>query len=411
MLKDAGALKAASIGLMVSMILSTSMWMNTGKPNEAAYSAGRSIMNALLGEIIIKLEGAAVKLAAQAGETAIAAGKKMQEYAGKALKDFDFGDFLDSVKNRLSWKQQVTDPDSLLGMDFKEAVKNAGTDALENVGSHLSADAKELLNRQIEDGLVTHNNLKDLENFLEWGSLNNLDSNQLRAALVCDPDSMSHKEFQSIMEWTGSHSSSLNNVTGDGITCLSNRWDDLGSIGAQDETMKQLEQESAKLAAGGEQMNAADVKEVVKKAEKAVAFIDVDDKALKHSTVGEFTEDPKTKVVSRMKGGGHGQANIDFLNANGFEYNIVMEYPNGVRVGNVPKHKEPIKRTGIGQSWFPKTWSENKIKEAGIFVANLPENKILPDGVIGYGEYDGVRVGIIKTHGRIATIFPDANLQ
>lgn len=88
-----------------------------------------------------------------------------------------------------------------------------------------------------------------------------------------------------------------------------------------------------------------------------------------------------------------------------------MEYPNGVRVGNVTKHKEPLKRTGTNQSWFPKTWSENKIKEAGIFVANLPENKILPDGVIGYGEYDGVRVAIIKTHGRVATIFPDATLQ
>lgn len=29
----------------------------------------------------------------------------------------------------------------------------------------------------------------------------------------------------------------------------------------------------------------------------------------------------------------------------------------------------------------------------------------MPDGVIGYGEYDGVRVGIIKTDGKIGTIF------
>lgn len=35
----------------------------------------------------------------------------------------------------------------------------------------------------------------------------------------------------------------------------------------------------------------------------------------------------------------------------------------------------------------------------------------MPDGVIGYGEYDGVRVGIIKTDGKIGTIFPDADLQ
>ena len=98
-----------------------------------------------------------------------------------------------------------------------------------------------------------------------------------------------------------------------------------------------------------------------------------------------------------MKGGGHGQYNINFLEENGIEYNIVKEYDNGVRVGNVPKHKTPSKRTGTGQAWFPKN--------------NLPDNKNLPDGVIGYGEYDGVRVGIIKTDGKIGTIFPDADLQ
>ena len=44
-----------------------------------------------------------------------------------------------------------------------------------------------------------------------------------------------------------------------------------------------------------------------------------------------------------MKGGGHGQSNINFLEENGIEYNIVKEYDNGVRVGNVPKHKTPQK--------------------------------------------------------------------
>ena len=34
-----------------------------------------------------------------------------------------------------------------------------------------------------------------------------------------------------------------------------------------------------------------------------------------------------------MKGLGHGQANIEFLEANGLEYNIVKVYDNGVRVG------------------------------------------------------------------------------
>ena len=96
-----------------------------------------------------------------------------------------------------------------------------------------------------------------------------------------------------------------------------------------------------------------------------------------------------------MKGGGHGQSNIDFLKKNGIDYNIIKEYENGVRVGNVPKHKTPLKRTGTEQAWFPQNWSDTKIK----------------DGVISFGEYDGVRVGIIKTDGRIGTIFPDADLQ
>ena len=137
----------------------------------------------------------------------------------------------------------------------------------------------------------------------------------------------------------------------------------------------------------------------------------IDDIALKHSSVGDFTYNPKTGQISRMKGGGHGQSNINFLEENGIEYNIVKEYDNGVRGGNVPKHKTPSKRTGTGQAWFPKNWSDSKIKEAGNYVTNLPDNKNLPDGVIGYGEYDGVRVGIIKTDGKIGTIFPDADLQ
>ena len=112
-----------------------------------------------------------------------------------------------------------------------------------------------------------------------------------------------------------------------------------------------------------------------------------------------------------MKGGGHGQANIDFLNGNGIEYNIVMEYPNGVRVGNVPSHKVKGKRTGTNQSWFPKSWSEADIVSAGEYVGNLPANRNVPDGVTVFGEYNGVRVGVIRTDGKISTIFPDASSQ
>ncbi len=37
----------------------------------------------------------------------------------------------------------------------------------------------------------------------------------------------------------------------------------------------------------------------------------VDDTALKHSSLGDFTYNPKTGAISKMKGGGDGQANID----------------------------------------------------------------------------------------------------
>ncbi len=51
-----------------------------------------------------------------------------------------------------------------------------------------------------------------------------------------------------------------------------------------------------------------------------------------------------------MKGGGHGQRNIELLEEYGFEYNIVKTYDNGVRVGNVALHKTKGKKVGTGQS-------------------------------------------------------------
>ena len=137
----------------------------------------------------------------------------------------------------------------------------------------------------------------------------------------------------------------------------------------------------------------------------------VSESALKHSSVGDFTYNPKTGKVSKMKGGGHGQANIDFLDANGLEYEIVDTYPNGVRVGNVADHKVKAKRTGSNQSWFPESWTDSDIVNAGEYVGNLKENINAVDGVISYGEVNGVRVGVIRTDGEISTIFPDATMQ
>lgn len=100
--------------------------------------------------------------------------------------------------------------------------------------------------------------------------------------------------------------------------------------------------------------------------------------------------------------------NIDFLEQNGIPYNIEKTYDNGVRIGNIPGHKNPLKRTGIGQSWFPKTWDTTKINNAGDFVVNLHKGETIIDGVPIYGMFDGVEVGVIYTNGKPATIFPNA---
>lgn len=142
---------------------------------------------------------------------------------------------------------------------------------------------------------------------------------------------------------------------------------------------------------------------------------------LKHANVGEFTnpKNPKKDSIGRFKSGGHGQDNIKLLEKYKIEYNIIKEYSNGVRIGNVPSHKMPSKRTETGQSWFPEKWTQEDIKKAGQYVANLKDitNYILDpkyiDGkaaaIFKYANYDNVTVGIcydVKKK-NVTTIFPD----
>ncbi len=61
--------------------------------------------------------------------------------------------------------------------------------------------------------------------------------------------------------------------------------------------------------------------------------IEIPDSTIKHANIGEFTKNPRTGELSKMKGGGHGQENIKTLEDNGFDYNVEHEYPNGVRTG------------------------------------------------------------------------------
>ena len=134
----------------------------------------------------------------------------------------------------------------------------------------------------------------------------------------------------------------------------------------------------------------------------------VSDFALVHSIEGEFTQPMRRRDRLRLKSGGHGQKGMLLLDKYGIEYNIVKTYPNGVRVGNIPNHIKRWKRTGSNQSWFPAAWSPKDIRRAGEHVAGLKRNRHVPDGKRVYGMYKGVRVGIIRTNGKIATVFPDS---
>ena len=140
----------------------------------------------------------------------------------------------------------------------------------------------------------------------------------------------------------------------------------------------------------------------------------VSDFALVHSSEGVFTRS-QTRVNGemviklRLNNGGHSQKGLELLDKYGIEYNIVRTYPNGVRVGNIPNHMQKAKRKEMGQSWFPKSWTDKDIRRAGEHVAGLKGNRKIPDGFRVYGVYKGVRVGIMKTNGKIATVFPDSD--
>lgn len=134
----------------------------------------------------------------------------------------------------------------------------------------------------------------------------------------------------------------------------------------------------------------------------------VSDFALVHSIEGLFTQPMRRRDRLRLKSGGHGQKGMLLLDKYGITYNIVKTYHNGVRVGNVPDHRDGRKREGIGQFWFPASWSPNDIRRAGEHVAGLKKNRHVPDGKRVYGMYKGVRVGVIRTNGKIATVFPDS---
>ena len=136
--------------------------------------------------------------------------------------------------------------------------------------------------------------------------------------------------------------------------------------------------------------------------------------ALDHAVNGRFVQtqvkvNGKVQFRPRLAAGGHGQAGMKLLDKYGIEYHVVRTYPNGVRVGYVPRHKDQRKISGESQSWFPRDWTEKDIRRAGSYVAGLKRNQHVPDGVHAYGTYKGVRVVVIRTNGKISTVFPDSD--
>ncbi len=151
--------------------------------------------------------------------------------------------------------------------------------------------------------------------------------------------------------------------------------------------------------------------------------VSIPEETLKHSNKGDFTNPKNPKKIKsgeiRLKNGGHGESNIRLLEKLQIEYNIIKEYPNGVRCGNVPSHKEPAKKIALGQVWFPKDWTEGKIKKAGEYVVNLKDKSKyiiqefkVNDEVVAiykFADYDDVTVCTCYNAKlkRVMTIFPD----
>ncbi len=130
----------------------------------------------------------------------------------------------------------------------------------------------------------------------------------------------------------------------------------------------------------------------------------ISNSAIEHSSRGTFTVGNKNHKP-RLLSGGHGEENLQTLKRYSWAYNIVAKYPNGVRLGNIPSHKKPRNQKGEWQVWFPKSWTRKTIKKAGEKTINSIPYK-LPDGYHMYGTYNKVKVGVIRTKGKVASIYP-----
>lgn len=78
------------------------------------------------------------------------------------------------------------------------------------------------------------------------------------------------------------------------------------------------------------------------------------DFAVVHSNEGAYTHPKDKNRRIRLANGGHGQTGMNELDKYGIEYHIVKTYPNGVRVGYVPDHKDKKNEAVLAKHGFLK---------------------------------------------------------
>ena len=156
---------------------------------------------------------------------------------------------------------------------------------------------------------------------------------------------------------------------------------------------------------------------------RADGIFTVDRSALKHTMEGDWShlKNPKKPAGGanggNMRTGGHAYGSFAALKAKGMKCQVQKTYPNGVMIGGYEGAESQDKRLGqSGMSWFPKSWDEKKIRDAGTFTANrygtmteiLKEDGSF-DCYMCFANYEGVTVGVITGKDRNPlTIFPDA---
>lgn len=127
-------------------------------------------------------------------------------------------------------------------------------------------------------------------------------------------------------------------------------------------------------------------------------------KCLKHANIGSFKYSGPKPII--QKNGGHGEDNINYLKSKKIDYEVIIEYNNGVRKGNISIHKVGKQKNKGEHAWFPKNWTAKTIKAAGQYVMSLKKNKKRKDRQPYTGYYKGVKVGTYTNKGFVSTIFP-----